>query len=190
MQLAPESRPRPRSLVEPTPRARIIANNRSHFSLAVHFLPVRPAPRGEHELTLIVDFPTGFALKELEALPVPERRHTLVLTAGETAAYEDALGSYRVSGITSLSGTRVEWQRKLSAAANGERTFRQYTRLTFQQLRVLRRLLAGTSVEHISEELRITAKTLNSHVSGMLAMFDAPTRTALVARVLHGAERG
>lgn len=182
MLASPQTRPEP--VRTPVVRTRVLASNLSYDALATQFVPMHRVEGGDDAAILLVDLPTGFALSTLEAMPTQERRRVLVLTTNESAAYEDCLGNYYISGVTSLAETRRAHQYKLEAAAAGRRTFTPYTGLTFTNLRVLRRLLLGLSGEEIAAEMRIAPKTVNSHIAVILGALEVPNRTELVARVL------
>ncbi|HET6620626.1 MAG TPA: response regulator transcription factor, partial [Dongiaceae bacterium] len=57
--------------------------------------------------------------------------------------------------------------------------------LTARELQVLRLVAAGKTNRAIAAELRLSEKTVDRHVSNILAKLDVPSRTAATAFACH-----
>ena len=132
---------------------------------------------------LIADHPATWALHQLEALPVAERTRTVVTTMTSHPVYLDCLASYKVSGVC-VSMSEREMLASLYAASIRCGTYHAKSDLTKAELRVIRSLLKGMDADTLATYLKVSQKTLNSHLSNVLCKLGYRDRTQLVAKVL------
>lgn len=143
---------------------------------------IQHAPPTPGVPVLVLDFPTGFALRELEADSVPCSR-TTVVTASGSLEYRDCLASYQVRAVQMIGDDHAV-QRSLSS--NGRAAY--VSRLTMTERLVLRLLLQGYSNTQVAARLRVTNKTISAHVSNMLRKLGYESRAQLVAGILSSCE--
>ena len=132
---------------------------------------------------VVLDFPQTWAFEILEDADSVGRARTLVVTQSRNPAYLDCLGSYHVSGVVSHEDERSVLS-GIFAAAACLRTYHRKAGLTYMELRVLRMLLQGHDTNSAADELSVSYKTINAHVSNVLCKLDLASRAQLVARLL------
>lgn len=137
-------------------------------------------------LRVLVDVPAGFAVRELERTPRREARRTVVITPNDSPVYVDALRSFGLRAVITLSDALPTVAFKLSEALAGRRSGERYEILTVAQTRVVRLLLCGLTSPEMATALAVTAKTVNAHVSNVLVKTGVADRSAFVAKVLGG----
>lgn len=134
-------------------------------------------------VNLIADHPATWALHRLESLPATERTRTVVTTMTSHPVYLDCLASYKVSGVF-VSMSEREMLASLYAASIRCQTYHAKSDLTKAELRVVRSLLKGMDADALACTLKVSQKTLNSHLSNVLCKLNYRDRTQLVAKVL------
>ena len=132
---------------------------------------------------LVADHPATWALHQLESFPASERTRTVVTTMTSHPVYLDCLASYKVSGVC-VSMNEREMLASLYAASIRCQTYHAKSDLTKAELRVVRSLLKGMDADALACYLKVSQKTLNSHLSNVLCKLDYRDRTQLVAKVL------
>jgi len=133
---------------------------------------------------IILDYPLTWALKQLEQLNSIERSQTLVATQSDNPIYKDCLASFHLSGVVNSTNERAVLS-AIYAAASAQRTYQRQSGLTYMELRVTRLLLKGYDTKNVSEELRISHKTVNAHISNILCKHGYDSRAQYIA-VLMG----
>jgi len=133
---------------------------------------------------VLLDYPLTYALRELGNLSSFERSHTLVCTQGIHDVYLDCLASFHVATVTNtfddygvIAGVH--------SAANAKRHYSYQSSLTYMELRVTRLLLLATPKETLTRHLNITTKTINAHVSNILAKVGHESRAQYIAALLN-----
>jgi len=112
-----------------------------------------------------------------------ERAKTLVITQATHPAYLDCIASFHVSGVA-LATDEHAILAGFYAAAASQRTYQYRSTLTYMELRVVRLLLTGSGTNDIAASLGISFKTVNAHVSNVLAKLGCDSRTQLVIALL------
>lgn len=140
-----------------------------------HELEMRP---GVAEI--ILDYPLTWAFDQLEEMNSIERARTLVVTQAVHPAYLDALASYHVSGVV-IGTDRNGLLSGVYAAAASQRSYHWRSELTYMELRVTRLLIRGKDTKEIAEELQVSYKTVNAHVSNILCKLRLTSRAQFLA---------
>ncbi len=142
-----------------------------------------PNPAGGGVAEVILDYPLTWAFGQLEVLNSVERARTLVVTQSGHPAYQDCLASYHVSGVVE-STDETALLSGIYAAASSQKTYHWKSGLTYMELRVTRLLLKGRDTRATAEELNISFKTVNAHVSNILNKLGYSNRAQYVAALL------
>jgi len=132
---------------------------------------------------LLLDLPLTWALGQLQNLDSVERARTVVVTQGSHPAYQDALGSFHISGVVTTLDERTLLS-SIYAAASALRTYQWKSGLTYMELRVTRLLISGVGTDEVASLLRISSKTVNAHVSNILVKLGYENRAQYVASLL------
>jgi len=132
---------------------------------------------------IILDFPLTYAFTRLDAMNSIERARALVVTQAAHPAYHDCIASYHVSGVVE-STNEAALLSGIYAAAAAQRTYHMKSDLTYMELRVTRLLLKGADTARAAEQLSISFKTVNAHVSNVLGKLGYDNRAQLVAGLL------
>lgn len=140
-----------------------------------------PASGGVAEVVL--DYPLTWAFEQLEVMNSIERARTLVVTQGGHPAYLDCLASFHVSGVVD-STDETALLSGIYAAASSQKTYHWKSGLTYMELRVTRLLLKGRDTRSAADELNISFKTVNAHVSNILNKLGFSNRAQYVAALL------
>lgn len=135
---------------------------------------------------VILDFPLTWAFQQLEPLNSFERSHTVVCTQANHQAYLDCLASYHLSAVVNCTDENSLLS-GVYAAASAQRIYQYCSGLTYMELRVTRLLLIGLDTRTIAQQLRISHKTVNAHVSNILCKLGYESRAQYVA-VLMGSQ--
>lgn len=133
---------------------------------------------------ILLDYPLTFALRELSTLSSFERSHTLVCTQAVHDVYLDCLASFHVASVTNTFDT-YGVVAGVHSAANARRHYSYQSALTFMELRVTRLLLLATAKTTLAQQLNITSKTVNAHVSNILMKVGHESRAQYVAALLN-----
>lgn len=131
----------------------------------------------------VIDQPPRWAFEALKALPRATRRRTVVSTAATHPVYLDCLALYRVSGVF-VAMDEAAANAAIHAASLGMVSYRPTSGLTPTELRIVRLLLQGHETREIARRVRVTEKTVNTHISNALGKLGYKNRVQLVARVL------
>ena len=132
---------------------------------------------------VLLDFPITWALSQLDDMNSVERGRTVVLTQSSHGAYTDAVASFHVSGVVT-SNEENQLLSSLYAAASSLKTYQWRSGLTYMELRVTRLLLRGLDTAQIAQILRVSAKTVNAHVSNVLTKLGYDSRAQYIAALL------
>ena len=132
---------------------------------------------------IILDYPLTWAFAQLERLNSVEKARTLVVTQGGHPAYHDCLASYHVSGVV-LTTDETALLSAIYAAAASQRSYQWKSGLTYMELRVARLLLKGFDTRSCAQELSISFKTVNAHISNILGKLNLDNRAQFVAVLL------
>lgn len=132
---------------------------------------------------VVLDFPLTWALARIGELDSILRARTLVVTQARHPAYLDCLGSYHVSGVVDTTDEPALLS-GIYAAATAQRTYHWRSALTYMELRVTRSLLLGLDTAAVAKSLSISSKTVNAHVSNILAKCGAENRAQYIAQLL------
>lgn len=141
-----------------------------------------PSPQ-QADVHVILDFPLSWATYQLEPLGSVARAQTLVVTQGANPAYLDALASYHVSGVTTTMDPTAIVGGLYSAAAS-QRSYNYRSGLTYMELKVCRLLLMGFDTHAAAEQLGVSFKTINAHISNVLCKLGFDNRSQLVVHLL------
>ncbi len=141
-------------------------------------------PKGGGEAEIILDFPLMWAYGQLDQMNSVQRARTLVVTQGTHPAYQDCLASYHVSGVVDTTNDTALLS-GIYAAAAAQRTYQWQSGLTYMELRVTRLLLQGKDTRSMAEELSISFKTVNAHVSNILGKLGLDNRTQYVSALVR-----
>src|SRR5690625_4292923 len=133
---------------------------------------------------VILDYPLTYALRQLKQLSSFERSHTLVCTQAVHDVYLDCLASFHVASVTNTFDT-YGVVAGVHSAANARRHYSYQSALTFMELRVTRLLLLATAKTTLAQQLNITSKTVNAHVSNILTKVGHESRAQYVAALLN-----
>lgn len=136
---------------------------------------------------VVLDFPLTWAFQQLEPLDSFERSHTLVCTQASHSAYLDCLASYHLSAVVNCTNENALLS-AIYAASSAQRIYQYSSSLTYMELRVTRLLLMGRDTRMLAQELRISHKTVNAHVSNILCKLGYESRAQYVA-VLMGSQQ-
>lgn len=169
------------------PVVNIIAANESYHRLvrdALEQIEVVPA-RSSHAYSahLLLDFPLTWAVHRLSDMNSLDRGKTLVVTQGTHNAYLDLLASFHVSGVVDPHDLRAIVS-GIYAAASSLKTYQWRSGLTYMELRVTRLLVQGADTQASAALLRVSDKTVNAHISNILAKLDLESRTQYLAALL------
>lgn len=132
---------------------------------------------------VILDFPLTWAFEQLEPLNSFERSHTIVCTQAHHPAYLDCLASYHLSAVVNCTDEN-SLLAGVYAAAAAQRIYQYTSGLTYMELRVTRLLLMGRDTRELAQELRISHKTVNAHVSNILCKLGYDSRAQYVANLM------
>ncbi len=141
---------------------------------------------GNHALVLL-DFPLTWALRRLMLMNSLERSRTVVATQAVHPAYHDVLASYHVSAVVNTHDAHG-LVTGIYAAASAMKVYKWKSGLTYMELRVTRLLLLGYDTSATAENLRISQKTVNAHVSNILAKLKLDTRAQYIATLISHSE--
>jgi DNA-binding CsgD family transcriptional regulator len=142
-----------------------------------------PDPAAGGVAELILDYPLTWAFGQLDTMNSIERARTLVVTQSGHDAYHDCLASYHVSGVVE-STNEPALLSGIYAAAASQRSYQWKSGLTYMELRVTRLLLRGYDTRRVADQLSISYKTVNAHVSNVLGKLGYENRAQLVAGLL------
>lgn len=132
---------------------------------------------------VLMDFPLTWAMHRLSTMDSIDRAKTLVITQATHPAYLDCIASFHVSGVAQATDEHAVLAGFYAAAAS-QRTYQYKSPLTYMELRVVRLLLTGSGTNEIAASLGISFKTVNAHVSNVLAKLGCESRTQLVVSLL------
>lgn len=132
---------------------------------------------------VLIDAPVSWAFSQLDKMNSLERARTVVVVQSAHPAYCDVVASYHISGVVAITN-EAEIVSSIYAAASALRTYSWQSGLTYMELRVSRLLLKGFSTETAARELRVSAKTINAHVSNALSKLGHDSRAQFVAALL------
>lgn len=142
-----------------------------------------PDPASAGVAEIILDYPLTWAFTQLDGMNSIERARTLVVTQATHPAYHDCIASYHVSGVVD-STNEPAMLSGIYAAAAAQRSYHMKADLTYMELRVTRLLLKGYDTARAANELSISFKTVNAHVSNVLGKLAYDNRAQLVAGLL------
>lgn len=169
------------------PLVNIIAADENYHRLVQHVLDQIEAEIAKvpNQFTahLLLDFPMTWALGKLSDMNSLDRARTLVVTQGTHPAYLDLIASFHVSGVAGTEDPRAIVA-GIYAAASSLKTYHWRSGLTYMELRVTRLLLLGHDTAASAEQLRISQKTVNAHVSNILAKLGLESRTQFIATLV------
>lgn len=134
---------------------------------------------------IVLDYPLTWAFRQLEQLDSVERARTLVTTQAHHPGYLDSLASYHVSGVVSAADDHALLS-AVYAAATSQKTYHWRSGLTYMELRVIRLLIMGNDTRAAADQLGISYKTINAHVSNVLCKLGYSSRAQLIAGLLGG----
>lgn len=129
---------------------------------------------------IILDYPLTWAFGQLEQMNSIERARTLVVTQAVHPAYLDSLASYHVSSVV-VSTDRNGLLSGVYSAAASQRSYHWRSGLTYMELRVTRLLIRGKETKEIAEDLQVSYKTVNAHVSNILCKLGLASRAQFLA---------
>ena len=132
---------------------------------------------------VVLDFPTAWALSELDKMNSVDRARTVVVAQGRHGAYSDVLGSYHVSGVVPVDD-QSKLVSSIYAAAASMRTYVWQSGLTYMELRVTRLLLQGCDTAQSAAALKVSTKTINAHVSNAISKLGLQSRAQYIATLL------
>ena len=133
---------------------------------------------------IILDYPLTWAFDQLEEMDSIQRARTLVVTQAVHPAYLDSLASYHVSSVV-ISTDRNGLLSGIYAAASSQRSYHWRSELTYMELRVTRLLIRGKETKEIAEELQVSYKTINAHVSNILCKLGLTSRAQFLATLIR-----
>jgi DNA-binding CsgD family transcriptional regulator len=116
----------------------------------------------------------------LEDLQSVARSRTAVVTRPVHPIVSDCVASYHLANTFSPRHeelTTDELSLLVGAALSGTRTYQWRSGLTYMELRVTRLLLVGETTRSIASRLSISSKTVNAHMSNILAKTGTENRT-------------
>lgn len=137
---------------------------------------------------ILLDFPLTWAVGQLALMNSIERARTVVATQAAHSAYHDMLASFHVSSVVNSQDVNALIT-GIYAAASALKAYQWKSGLTYMELRVTRLLVLGYDTKGAAENLRVTQKTINAHVSNILTKLGYETRAQYVAALVshHGA---
>lgn len=138
---------------------------------------------------IILDYPLTWAFDQLEEMNSIERARTLVVTQAVHPAYLDSLASYHVSSVV-VSTDRNGLLSGIYAAAASQRAYHYRSELTYMELRVTRLLIRGKETKEIAEDLQVSYKTVNAHVSNILCKLGLTSRAQFLAELIRARVNG
>jgi DNA-binding CsgD family transcriptional regulator len=138
---------------------------------------------------ILLDYPLTWVLPELKKMNSFERSHTIVCTQSNHEAYFDCLASFHISGVVNMINENGVIGGIHSAAA-AQRFYHYQSGLTYMEMRVTRLLLLGSCTVRTAEQLRITPKTVNAHISNILLKFGYESRAQYIAILLGDSRNG
>jgi DNA-binding CsgD family transcriptional regulator len=167
-----------------TASAQLLASHASFRPLVEGVLSragVRASDGFRHGVAKVVlDFPLTWAFQQLEPLNSFERSHTVVCTQAAHLAYLDCLASYHLSAVVNCTDENALLS-SVFAAASAQRIYQYNSGLTYMELRVTRLLLMGHDTRSLAQQLRISHKTVNAHVSNILCKLGYESRAQYIA---------
>lgn len=132
---------------------------------------------------VLLDFPLTWAIGQLKLMNSIERARTVVATQAAHSAYHDMLASFHVSSVVSTRDA-TGLITGIYAAASALKAYQWRSGLTYMELRVTRLLVLGYDTARAAEELRVTHKTVNAHVSNILTKLGYESRAQYVAALI------
>lgn len=142
-------------------------------------------PEGDNPGTIILDLPTGYALRQLENLTPAQRKRAIVITPALHPAYHDVLASYHVRLVTPANDqSGLQLAKMLLHDNEFIPGFHSRTGITYMEARVLRLAILGHSTQAIGRALSINVKTVNAHISNLLGRLGHHSRAQLIAHLL------
>jgi len=142
-----------------------------------------PDPTNGGVAEIILDYPLTWAFTQLDGMNSIERARALVVTQAVHPAYHDCIASYHVSGVVD-STNEAAMLSGIYAAAASQKSYHMKSDLTYMELRVARLLLKGYDTARAADQLSISFKTVNAHVSNVLGKLGYDNRAQLVAGLL------
>lgn len=142
----------------------------------------------QHAARVLLDYPLTWALTELGRLSSSERARTLVCTQATHPAYHDCLASFHVAAVANLFDERGLIA-GLHAASAAQRYYNYRAGLTYMELRVTRLLLLANGTRDLVDQLGISPKTVNAHISNILTKLGLESRAQYVAQLLGAGEQ-
>lgn len=137
---------------------------------------------GSHAHVLL-DFPLTWAIGQLMLMNSVERARTVVATQATHPAYKDMLAAFHVSAVVDAHDANGLIT-GIYAAASAMKVYQWQSGLTYMELRVTRLLVLGYDTASAAENLRVTQKTVNAHVSNILTKLGLDTRAQYVAALI------
>lgn len=187
MWLRPEAESEVHMRRTPRPRATLVTSHPAYDRLVEDVLRdamlLDDGGPSRYLAQVVLDYPLSWALRRLTDVDSTLRARTLVVTQASHPAYLDCLGSFHVSGVVETTDEPALLS-GIYAAATGQRSYHWRSRLTYMELRVTRQLLLGLDTASVAGSLSITTKTVNAHVSNILAKCGAENRAQYVAQLL------
>ncbi|MFC4114372.1 helix-turn-helix transcriptional regulator [Nonomuraea zeae] len=121
--------------------------------------------------------------------------HQLLATVhgrmGDVASSHAEIGrakaAYRESGADWLAGQLTRVERRL--AASGQRHVARETALTKRELQVAELISQGLTNREVAEQLQVSQKTVETHVTRIFSKFDVRSRVALARRLASRGDR-
>lgn len=132
---------------------------------------------------VLLDFPTSWSFTRLEEMNSVDRARTVVVVQGQQSAYSDVVASYHVSGVVPASDEN-ELVTSIYAAAASMRTYSWKSGLTYMELRVTRLLLRGCDTQTAASHLKVSAKTINAHISNAIGKLGFESRAQYISALL------
>lgn len=134
----------------------------------------------ESPVTLVIDYPVGFALEVSSLLEPP----FVVVTGAESVYYLEHLGEQAPSALLCEPIVPAQLKDALLAASRGEITASHFpgANLTPREHEALRFLVQGLSDKEIAKAMKVETKTVSHWMQSLREKMGAESRTQVILK--------